>query len=142
MNAHHGSHTALASPMKTGIRGVCPRCGRGRLFSGYLKLAPRCSACGLDFSFADPADGPAFFVMSIVSFPAVAFAGWLEVSFSPPVWVHMLTSLPLLVIGCLALLRPLKGWIVCAQYIHKAAEARLADGNGTASRPGGAPHAS
>ncbi|MBP2229616.1 uncharacterized protein (DUF983 family) [Azospirillum agricola] len=114
-------------PMETGIRGRCPRCGQGHLFQGYLTLAPRCAVCGLDFSFADPADGPAFFVMSIVSFPVVAFAGWLEVSFGPPLWVHVLTSLPLLLIGCLGLLRPLKGWIVCAQYVHKAAEARLAE---------------
>ncbi|CAO3427955.1 DUF983 domain-containing protein [Azospirillum doebereinerae] len=117
------------SPMETGICCRCPRCGRGPLFQGYLTLAPRCRECGLDFSFADPADGPAFFVMSIVSFPVVAFAGWLEVSFEPALWVHFVTSLPLLLIGCLALLRPLKGWIVCAQYIHKAAEARLVEPN-------------
>jgi uncharacterized protein (DUF983 family) len=113
------------TPMNCGLRGRCPRCGQGRLFDGYLTLAPRCAACGLDFSFADPADGPAFFVMSIVSFPVVGFAGWLEVAMEPPLWVHLLTSLPLLLIGCLGLLRPLKGWIVCAQYIHKAAEAEL-----------------
>lgn len=112
-------------PMETGIRGRCPRCGQGALFQGYLTLAPRCPACGLDFSFADPADGPAFFVMSIVSFPVVAFAGWLEVAFEPPLWLHLATSLPMLLIGCLGLLRPLKGWIVCTQYVHKAAEARL-----------------
>ncbi len=27
----------------------CPRCGRGRLFAGFLKLHPCCSACGLSF---------------------------------------------------------------------------------------------
>ncbi len=123
---HHPPSPGL-SPMRCGLRGCCPRCGRGRLFDGYLTLAPRCAVCGLDFSFADPADGPAFFVMSIVSFPVVGFAGWLEVAMEPPLWVHALTTLPLLLIGCLGLLRPLKGWIVCAQHIHKAAEARLAD---------------
>lgn len=125
-------------PMETGLRGRCPRCGQGRLFQGYLTLAPRCAACGLDFSFADPADGPAFFVMSIVSFPVVAFAGWLEVAYGPPLWVHLLTSLPLLLIGCLGLLRPLKGWVVCTQYVHKAAEARLAEPETAVSSRSGA----
>ncbi len=40
-------------------------------------------------------------------------------------WVHLLTSVPLLIGGCLALLRPLKGWLVAAQYINDAREARL-----------------
>lgn len=118
---------ARQTPFKTGIRGLCPRCGRGHIFKGFLTIAPRCEVCDLDLSFADPADGPAFFVMSLVSFPLVGFAGWLEVAYSPPVWVHLVTSGPLLILGCLALLRPIKGWLVCSQYLNKAAEGRLAD---------------
>lgn len=113
------------TPFSVGIRARCPRCGRGHLFRGFLTLAKSCEACGLDFSFADPADGPAFFVMSIVSFPIVAFAAWLELAYEPPIWVHLLTTGPLLIFGCLALLRPLKGWLVASQYINKAGEARL-----------------
>ncbi|WP_193552245.1 DUF983 domain-containing protein [Oleisolibacter albus] len=115
------------TPMALGIRGRCPRCGQGHLFAGYLRLADRCDQCGLDLSFADPADGPAFFVMSIVSIPLVAFAAWLEIAHQAPLWVHLLTTLPLAVLSVLALLRPLKGWLVCAQYINKAAQGRLQD---------------
>ncbi len=50
-------------PWRTGIRGRCPRCGEGHLFSGFLSLRPSCEVCDLDYSFADPADGPAFFVI-------------------------------------------------------------------------------
>jgi uncharacterized protein (DUF983 family) len=115
----------VLTPFSIGIRARCPRCGRGHLFHGFLTLAPSCEVCGLDYSFADPADGPAFFVISIVSFPVIAFAAWLELTYSPPIWVHLLTSAPLLIGGCLALLRPLKGWLVAAQYINKAGEARV-----------------
>jgi uncharacterized protein (DUF983 family) len=114
-----------ASPLMLGIRGVCPRCGSGKLFSGYLTLAPRCEVCGLDFSFADPADGPAFFAMSIWAVPVVIFAMWLELGLSAPYWVHLVTTVPLLLVGCVLLLRPLKGWLVCSQYVHKAGEGRL-----------------
>ena len=48
------------TPMVSGLRCCCPRCGEGKLFSGFLKLAPACDVCGLDYGFADPADGPAF----------------------------------------------------------------------------------
>src|SRR5438067_2441 len=44
------------SPVVAGLRGCCPRCGKGKLFAGFLALAPRCEHCGLDFSFADSAD--------------------------------------------------------------------------------------
>ena len=35
----------------------------------------------------------------------------------------MLTSVPLMVGGCLGCLRPIKGWLVASQYVNKAVEA-------------------
>jgi uncharacterized protein (DUF983 family) len=113
------------TPFGLGIRGLCPSCQQGSIFDGYLRLAKNCPHCGLDLSFADPADGPAFFTMSIVSFPLTGFAVWLELAFHAPYWVHVFTTLPLAVLSCLALLRPLKGWLVCAQYLNKAEQGRL-----------------
>lgn len=113
------------SPLKTGLRCRCPRCGRGRLFKGFLTLAPRCEVCGLDFSFADPADGPAFFVICFCCVPAVLFGVWIEVAFQAPYWVHLFTTLPVLLLTCIPPLRPLKGWLVASQYFYKAEEGRL-----------------
>lgn len=112
-------------PWKVGIMGRCPRCGQGRLFSGFLKLAERCDVCGLDYSFADPADGPAFFVICFACVPSVMFAVWAEVTFEPSMWFHVLVSLPVVLLTCIPPLRPLKGWLVASQYINKAAEGRL-----------------
>jgi uncharacterized protein (DUF983 family) len=36
-------------------------------------------------------------------------------------WAHLVVTGPLLVIGCLGVLRPLKGWLVSEQFVHKAA---------------------
>lgn len=115
-------YNETTNPALTGIKGLCPRCQTGRLFSGFLKLAPRCEVCGLDYSFADPADGPAFFSMSIVAFPALAFALWLQLTYDPPYWLHLFATLPLTAGAGILLLRPFKGWLVCSQYFHKAAE--------------------
>ena len=54
-------------PIARGLRGRCPRCGEGKLFQGFLSLRPRCAHCGLDFNFADAGDGPAVFVILIVT---------------------------------------------------------------------------
>ncbi|NVK33520.1 MAG: DUF983 domain-containing protein [Rhodobacteraceae bacterium] len=113
------------SPVQTGLRCRCPRCGEGHIFNGFLTLKPECEVCGLDFSYADPADGPAFFVICFVCVPAVMFALWLEVYFTAPYWVHLFTTLPLILLTCIPPLRPLKGWLVSSQYFYKAAEGRL-----------------
>ncbi|MFB9971138.1 DUF983 domain-containing protein [Pseudoroseomonas cervicalis] len=113
------------SPLRTGIRGRCPRCGEGHLFDGFLALRPRCEVCGLDYSFADPADGPAFFVICFACIPSVVLALWIEARFAAPYWVHLVTSLPFMLLTCVPTLRPLKGWLVASQYVHKAEEARF-----------------
>ncbi|RUU16212.1 DUF983 domain-containing protein, partial [Mesorhizobium sp. M7A.F.Ca.CA.003.01.2.1] len=52
-------------PISAGLHGRCPRCGEGRLFSGFLTVGKRCVNCGLDYSYADAGDGPAVFVILI-----------------------------------------------------------------------------
>lgn len=115
------------SPISTGVAGRCPRCGQGRLFKGFLTVAPACSSCGLDYSFIDSGDGPAVFVIMIVGFVVVGLALWVELAFSPPIWVHLALWLPLTVILALGLLRPFKGILVAMQYRHRAAEGVLID---------------
>jgi uncharacterized protein (DUF983 family) len=114
-------------PVSTGIACRCPRCGRGRLFDGYLTLAPRCRACGLDNAVFDPADGPAVFIILIVGFVVVGAALITEIAWQPAYWVHFALWLPLGVALPLMLLRPFKGVLIALQYRHKAAEGRLAE---------------
>ncbi|MEF2553105.1 DUF983 domain-containing protein [Aurantimonas sp. A2-1-M11] len=116
-----------ADPVKAGVLGRCPRCGKGKLFDGFLTLAPRCSHCDLDYGFADSGDGPAVFVILIVGIIVVGLALWVEVAFDPPLWLHFLLWLPLTLILALPLLRALKGVMIAMQYRHNAAEGRLRD---------------
>lgn len=114
------------SLFKTGVTGHCPRCGEGRLFTGFLKLRSSCDACGLSYDFADPADGPAVFVIAFGCLPSVFLALWIEVAFAAPYWVHLVTSLPFLLLTCVPPLRPVKGWLIATQYFYKAEEGKLA----------------
>jgi len=77
-----------------GWHGLCPRCGHGCMFRSWLKIVDRCDRCGLDYRFAAPADGPAFFSLCIIALPLIAFVVWVQVAFEPPAWVHLVTSLP------------------------------------------------
>jgi uncharacterized protein (DUF983 family) len=105
----------------------CPRCGKGKLFQGFLTLAPRCAECHLDFAKIDTGDGPAVFVILVVGFLVVGAALITEVVYEPPYWVHVVLWLPLTLILCLGLLRPFKAALVALQYKHKAAQGTLAD---------------
>lgn len=112
-------------PALAGALGRCPRCGMGKLYSGFLTLAPKCTACDLDFAFIDAGDGPAVFVILIVGFIVIAAALYTEAKFRPPIWVHMTLWLPLVVALSLGLLRPMKGLLVGLQYRNSARQGRL-----------------
>ena len=120
---------SLRPSIRRGLAGRCPRCGEGRLFDGFLTLAPRCERCGLDYSFADSADGPAVFVIFLSGFIVVFAALVVEFVYAPPYWLHALLWLPLIALTTLVPLRPMKGLMIALQYHHKAAEGRLAGGD-------------
>lgn len=113
------------SPYLAGLRCRCPRCGRGRLFTGFLTLAPRCESCGLDYGFADAGDGPAVFVILIAGFLVVGAAVIVEFVWRPPYWVHAFLWIPMILAVTLGLLRPFKGLLVALQFHHQAEEGRL-----------------
>ena len=108
------------SPIAAGLACRCPRCGKGKLFQGFLALRPSCEACGLDYAFADAGDGPAVFVILIIGFVVVGFALWLEVAYSPPLWLHFILWVPLALVLCLTALRLIKGVLITLQYRNKA----------------------
>jgi len=113
------------SPLVTGLAGRCPRCGKGHLFAGFLTVAPSCDQCGLDFAFANSGDGPAVFIIFVVSPVVIALAVIVEALFHPAPYVHLIIWLPVTVILCLALLRPFKAVMIALQYRHDAKEGRI-----------------
>jgi uncharacterized protein (DUF983 family) len=121
---------SLRLPISRGLACRCPRCGQDKVFAGFLTLKPRCERCGLDYSFADAADGPAVFVIFLSGFIVVFAALVVEFVFEPPYWVHAVLWLPLILVTTLLPLRPMKSLMVALQYHHKAAEGRLAKGEG------------
>ncbi len=116
---------ASLSPFITGLRGRCPRCGQGRLFSGFLTVAPRCGVCDHDLSFADSGDGPAVFVSLVGGILVLGAALAVEIAYEPPLWIYAIVFVPLALVVCLGLLRPFKGLLIAAQYVNRAEPGRL-----------------
>jgi uncharacterized protein (DUF983 family) len=116
---------AIPSPLLAGLLCRCPRCGRGRLFSGFLKIAPACGECGLDLKFSDSGDGPAIFIIFLVSPLVIVLAVIAENLFHPAPYMHLMLWIPTTIILCLALLRPFKATLVALQFRHNAHEGHL-----------------
>ena len=115
------------SLLKTALGGKCPRCGEGRLYQSFLKIAERCEHCGLDFSFADSGDGPAVFVIMIVGFLATGGVLYTEFAYEPPIWLHVLVWGPLTIAMSMFFLHVLKGGLIDQQYRTKAEQGRRDD---------------
>jgi uncharacterized protein (DUF983 family) len=120
----------LPTVTESALRGIacrCPRCGKGKLYAGFLTLRPRCESCELDFAFIDSGDGPAVFIIMIAGAIVVACALIVEVKYQPPFWVHAVLWLPLIAAATLLPLRSMKSLLIALQFHHNAAEGRLID---------------
>ncbi len=115
----------MLQPSHTGMKGKCPRCGKGALFDGYLTVAKACKSCGLDFSFADAGDGATWFVMLFTCVVGVGSILGVEIAYAPSWWVHVLLAIPILIIAPILLLRPVKGWLIAQQWKMDARQGQL-----------------
>lgn len=90
-----------------------------------MTFASRCRTCGLDFDSFNVGDGPAAFLILIVGAILTVLAIAVDLSSSPPWWVHLVwipTGLALTLGG----LRLAKSWLVAQEYRHRAREGRIA----------------
>ena len=85
-------------------------------------VAERCTRCDLDLSAQDSGDGPAVFVIFIIGPIVTGLAFWVEMAFTPPMWLHLVLWIPVIMLGSIALLRPFKAVLVALQYRHKSGE--------------------
>lgn len=110
--------------LKRGLARKCPNCGEGALFSGYLKVAPACGACGHENGRYRADDGPAYFTLLIIGHvlvaPMLAFPFIWEWH---PALVLGLT-LPLVGGSTLALLAFVKGAFIGVQWGTRSASAQ------------------
>ena len=112
------------SPVAAALKGDCPRCGAHTLFSGWVRFAPKCRGCGLDFDSFNVGDGPAAFLIFIVGTITVVGALVVDGAWVPPWWVH-LVWIPVATALTIGGLRLSKAWLLGQEYRHRAREGRI-----------------
>ena len=111
----------LWQAMMRGLRGKCPACGEGRLFASFVKTAAECDCCGQEMHHHRADDFPAYLVIVIVGHLVLgAFMG-VEAATKLSLGAHLAIWIPVTILLCLGLLRPVKGAVIGLQwalYMH------------------------
>lgn len=110
------AHRPVGPAMIHGFRMRCPACGKGALFSSYLKVNEHCPACGEELWHHRADDAPPYMVITIVGHIVVPLLLAVEMALHPALWIHLVIWLPLTLILSLVLLPPVKGALIGFQW--------------------------
>ncbi|HEY1124411.1 MAG TPA: DUF983 domain-containing protein [Sphingobium sp.] len=118
--------TRAPTPLvRAAIRAHCPRCENAPLFDGWVRFAPSCRACGLDYGKFNVGDGPAAFLILIIGALITALALMLQLGAHPPFWVHIILWVPITTALVILCLRTSKAALLILEYRHQAREGRI-----------------
>ena len=102
----------VKTAIRRGFLGRCPNCGRGRLFSGFLRITAECAVCSEPLSLYRTADGPAFATVTIIGFLLIPILGFSYVRFRPDPLHLALAVAAAVTVLTLGILRISKGMFV------------------------------
>ncbi|WP_149139706.1 DUF983 domain-containing protein [Gemmobacter caeruleus] len=105
--------------MRNGLRHRCPKCGDGRLFTSYLKVAPACEACGQSFAAQKADDGPAYFTILLMCHIAGFMLHFMIVYTALGPMATALSISVVVLVGSLLLLPRIKGLMIGWQWADR-----------------------
>ena len=107
---------SILAAIKRGLKLRCPVCDKGPLYRSFLAVNVQCTQCHFPLKQHDAADGPAYVVMVFMSIFVITSALWLEFTYNPPAWLHVILWIPITLGGSLLLLRYVKSLFIAIQY--------------------------
>jgi uncharacterized protein (DUF983 family) len=110
------ARTTPTQAVMRGLMGRCPNCGRGQMFSRFLKVADRCPACGEEFFHQRADDFPAYLVILLVGHIVVALELFVETEYAPAIWLQIAVWVPVTIGLALGLIQPIKGAVIAMQW--------------------------
>ena len=105
-----------------GFRRLCPRCGRSKMFAGYLTPRESCASCGLAFEPLRADDAPAYFTVFLVGHIAIAGTLFSEQLAHPAMWLQVAVWIPATLGMMFGFLPYIKGAVMGAIYSSRAGE--------------------
>ena len=104
-----GPKRSILLSISRGVRKRCPNCGMGRIFQTYIKPTPACGACSEKLDHIRTDDFAPWLMILGTGHIVVSLAFYVELTFSPPLWVHASLWAPTILLLTLGLLPHAKG---------------------------------
>lgn len=101
-----------------GLACRCPSCGKGKLYSRYLKINETCSECGEKLGSARADDFPPYIAIFIVGHLLVGYMLHAEMAGPVDPMFYVWTMIPLAIILPLVMLPSIKGAVVGLQWAN------------------------
>lgn len=84
-----------------------------------MTVVDRCAECNADLGLHDIGDGASVFLLFFLGFTVIPVAWAFEKAFAPPLWVHGVVWLAVM-LGMIALLLPaVKCYIILLEWRHR-----------------------
>lgn len=107
---------SLGKSVRRGAMNKCPNCGEGQIFDGFLKIADTCSSCKEELHHHRADDLPAYLNIFVTGHIVVgAMFAFMKLELFG-MWTIMWITIALALIMAFAVMRPLKGMVVGAQW--------------------------
>jgi uncharacterized protein (DUF983 family) len=102
----------LLTGLRRSLRRLCPACGQGKLFCGYLAVRPICAVCGNDNEQYPSDDFAPYVTISLVLHLMVPVLFLADRAWDMSVWSEGAVALPIFSLATLALLPFAKGGVI------------------------------
>jgi len=93
----------------------CPNCQEGKIYSKYLTLKEKCSACGWNMSELSIGDAASWLTILLVGHLCVPFI-YMQIHYEWDIWLTAIISPLVLVVACLLTLPLAKSFFVTMSY--------------------------
>jgi uncharacterized protein (DUF983 family) len=102
----------IAVGVRRGLTLRCPQCGKGHLFSRFLKVSEHCDACGADNTIYPSDDAPPYLTLVLVGHVFIPLIFCMDRAWTPALWIMFALWLPLIAAVTIAALPAMKGAVV------------------------------
>ncbi len=118
-NSSPDAERPTGQAMLRGTWGYCPACGKGRLFSRYLKVVDHCPACNEALHHQRADDGPAYLTILLVSHLGAPLLLAVYIAWRPSAMTMVISFGLGAILLSLLLLPRIKGAMVGLQWARR-----------------------
>src|ERR1700759_4433265 len=120
LNALTPSEVPLGLAARRGLLGLCPSCGKTKLFASYLKQVQSCSNCGAEFGRIRADDAAPWGTIIVVGHVFLPLIFFVNLETIMPFWAGVFAWAVLFSALSVALLPRAKGMFIALLWVTRA----------------------